>query len=310
MHKFSQQLVEAKNRLNTIRDFIRFMISQFQEHNLSYGHGTDNAFDEAVYVTLATLNLPLDQLDPFMDAKLLDSEIDQLLNVCRKRVENNLPAPYITNEANFLGYKFYVDERVIIPRSYIGEIILNKQLDEYFEHPELVHNVLDLCTGNGSLAIIAADYFYDSQVIASDIDNNALEVAKINIEKHGLREHIKLFQSNLFEKLSNYQGKFDLIITNPPYVDTERMSILPKEYLHEPKISLDGGNDGLILVDSIIKHARQYLSAFGILVLEMGDNLEELKSKYHGLNFKWLSTSNDDGFVFVLTKKDLDSYYS
>lgn len=310
MQEFDQKLISAKSQLITVRDFIRFMVSSFQEHNLRYGHGTDNAFDEAVYLTLATLHLPIDQLDPYMDAKLLDNEIDKLLNVCKKRVINRIPAPYITNEANFLGYRFYVDDRVIIPRSYIAEIILNNGLDNYIEHPELVHNILDLCTGNGSLSIIATDHFYDSQIVAADIDSDALEVAKINIEKYGLADHIKVCQSNLFEELDAYKDTFDIIITNPPYVDVARMEALPQEYLHEPKISLAGGSDGLSLIDTIIKNARQYLSDFGVLVLEMGDNITELEAKYPGLNFKWLDTQNGEGYVFVLTKQDLDNYYA
>jgi ribosomal protein L3 glutamine methyltransferase len=307
--ELTNELIAAQGRLTTIRDMIRFMVSKFNQYNLSYGHGTTNAFDEAVYLVLHTLHLPIDELEPYYDAKLLEDEIKQLVEVCKLRVKDRLPAPYITNNAYFLGYQFYVDKRVIIPRSFIGELIVNQQLDEYVEHPELVHNILDLCTGNGSLAIIAADYFYDSKVIASDIDNNALEVAKINVNQHRLEERIELRQSNLFDNLNEFKGKFDLIITNPPYVDQLRMNSLPAEYLHEPSISLAGGDDGLQLVDSIIKNSRQFLTEFGILVLEMGDNQFELESKHKGLEFKWLESESCDGIVFMLTKNDLDTYF-
>ncbi len=309
MDNFKQHLIEAESSLLTIRDFIRFMVSNFEKYKLSYGHGTNNAYDEAVYLTLSALHLPLDQLDPYFDAKLLKHEISAIINICEKRIIERLPAPYITHEANFLGYKFYVDTRVIIPRSYIAEIILDDGLHDFIEHSELVNNVLDLCTGNGSLAIIAADYFYESNVIASDINTDAIDVATINIKKYDLENVIELRQSNLFENLSDCKNKFDLIITNPPYVDDNVMEELPREYLHEPRISLSGGEDGLTLIDTILKNAGQYLNEFGILLLEMGNNKDALESQYSGLDFKWMSTKNGDGFVFVLTKNDLEGYF-
>jgi len=307
--EFTQQLEQAQHRLVTIRDVVRFMVSKFNQHGLCYGHGTTNAFDEAVSLVLQTLHLPIDELEPYWEAKLVDSEINQLLTACSLRIEKRLPLPYITNKAYFLGYEFYVDSRVIIPRSFIGELIANQKLDEYIQHPELVHNVLDLCTGNGSIAIIAAEYFYDSQVIASDINSDALAVAKININHHGLEKQIELRQSDLFANLGDCQSKFDLILTNPPYVDTQRMDTLPPEYLHEPNISLAGGSDGLEFIDKILKNSQQFLSEFGILILEMGDNQLELEDKYPGLNFQWLDTASGDGVVFLLTKCDLNDYF-
>jgi ribosomal protein L3 glutamine methyltransferase len=280
MKLFNQEITTLTATFSTIRDIIRFMVSTFNEHELYYGHGTTNAFDEAVYLTLATLHLPIDDINPYWDAKLLPSEIQTLITVCKKRAIDKMPAPYITGKSYFMGYEFYV------------------------------HNTLDLCTGNGSLAIIAADYFYESHVVASDIDKNALTVAKTNIQKHGLEDRITTVSSDLFNKLNKYKNTFDLIITNPPYVDTEIMSTLPKEYLHEPHISLDGGADGLLLIDSILKNARDYLAPFGVLVVEMGNNQQELINKYSELNITWLDTSNNEGFVFVVTKQDLDQYYS
>jgi ribosomal protein L3 glutamine methyltransferase len=302
-----QAFNQAQEKLSTIRDLLRFAVSMFQKHHLYFGHGTDNAYDEAVYLILHTLHLPLDQLDPYLDAKLLDDEIAAVLKVLHNRVVKRLPAPYITNVAHFLGYSFYVDERVIIPRSYLGEILVNGGTLPWIEYPELVHNVLDLCTGNGSLAIIAADCFPDAQVIASDISLEALEVARQNVEKYERQDRVTLQQSNLFAKLK--KRKFDLILTNPPYVDKERMDTLPEEYRHEPHMALAGGDDGLILVDTILKNAATYLTETGILLLEMGDNRLELEERYQGLNFAWLDTENGQGFVFILNAADLKEYF-
>lgn len=298
---------QAKEQLITIRDLLRFAVSVFQEHKLYFGHGTDNAYDEAVYLILHTLYLPLDQLTPYLDARLLDDEISKVLDALHIRVDKRIPAPYITHEANFLGYSFYVDERVIIPRSYLGELLLDGSFEPWIEYPELVHSVLDLCTGNGSLAIIAADCFPDAEIVACDISSEALKVAQVNIEKYAVQNTVTIYESDLFSKLK--KQKFDLILTNPPYVDKKRMNQLPKEYLHEPGMALSGGGDGLVLIDKILKQAHTHLNEFGVLVLEMGDNSLELEENYPGLNFTWLDTQNHEGFVFVLTAAELESYF-
>lgn len=308
MINIENRFAEANQSLFTIRDFLRFAVSIFTENELSYGHGTTNAYDEAVYLILHTLNLPLDQLEPYLDARLLNDEKKHILDVLLLRVADKLPAPYITNEANFHGYSFYVDQRTIIPRSFIAEIILQDGLDDFIEHPELIHNVLDLCTGNGSLAIIASDYFYDSETIAVDIDSSALEVAQININNYGLDEKITTIQSDLFSELGD-SIKFDIILSNPPYVDSSRMDELPPEYTHEPQIALFGGENGLFLVSKIINNAKDYLTEYGILVVEMGDNRMELEEMYPDLPFIWLSTKSGEGFVFVLSKADLEEYF-
>ena len=295
--------LEAHSKLKTLRDFLRFGISLFNKHNLFYGHGTTNVHDEVVYLLLATLNLPLDVLEPYLDAKVLDSEATLILERFKKRAIDLIPAPYLTNEAIIQGYSFYVDERVIIPRSFIPEILLNDGLAPFVEHVELVHNVLDLCTGNGSIAIIAADYFYDSEVTAVDIDNDALDVAKINIERYDMEDQVMLLQSDLWNGLDN--KKFDLILTNPPYVDKLRMDTLSPEYSYEPEHALFGGDSGLDLVIKIIDNAHKYLTPHGVLVVEMGDNKEELEDIYPNLPFTWLTTISGDGFVFALTYKDL-----
>lgn len=301
-------LKEAGNKLKTVRDVLRFGISLFNQHDLYYGHGTTNVYDEVVYLILQSLNLPLDVLEPYLDAVLLESEIELILGRFKKRAVDGVPSAYITKEAILQGYSFYVDERVIIPRSFIPEIILNDGLKPWIEHEELVHSVLDLCTGNGSIAIIAADYFYDSEVVASDIDKNALAVAEINVNRHGLKDRVSLIESDLFVNLGS--EKFDLILTNPPYVDKERMDSLTKEYLFEPRHALAGGDSGLELVNKILNEAKQYLTQCGILVVEMGDNCIELEELYPGLDFTWLSTESGDGFVFVLTYSQLKEYFS
>lgn len=294
---------EAHSKLKTVRDFLRFGISLFNKHNLFYGHGTTNVHDEVVYLLLATLNLPLDVLEPYLDAIVLDSESTLILERFKKRAIDLIPAPYLTNEAIIQGYSFYVDERVIIPRSFIPEILLNDGLAPFIEHVELVHDVLDLCTGNGSIAVIAADYFYDSKITAVDIDNDALDVASFNIERYDIANRVRLLQSDLWDNLEN--KKFDLILANPPYVDKLRMDTLSPEYFHEPEHALFGGDSGLDLVIKIIDNAYKYLNPCGVLVVEMGDNKEKLENIYPNLPFSWLTTISGDGFVFALTHENL-----
>lgn len=298
-----------ENTLVTIRDWLRYTVSQFKKNGLYFGHGTTNAYDEAVCLILQSLNLPIDQLEPYLDAKLLADEKNLLLERIKERIEKRMPLAYITHEAWLQGYSFYVDPRVIIPRSFIAEIILNEQLSGWVEHPELVHCALDLCTGNGSLATIVADYFYDAEVVASDISDDALSVAEINLKRNQLDDRVDLVKSDLFKSLGDYLGAFDLIVTNPPYVDNRRMESLAPEYKYEPSLALFGGSGGLDLVDKILRQAKHYLTDSGILVLEMGDNRDELEDMYPDLNFKWMETLSGDGFVFVLTRADLEDYF-
>ncbi len=299
----------AKQKLVTVRDILRFAVSQFRLNNLCYGHGTDNAYDEAVFLVLDNLYLPLDQLEPYLDAKLLTTEINQIIDVIERRILERIPAAYLQRKAVLMGYEFYVDQRVIIPRSFIAEIIQNEQLNKWIEYPELINNALDLCTGNGSLAVIMADNFYVANIVATDISDDALNVAAINTDRYGLNDRIELINSDLFDGLSDYLETFDLIVTNPPYVDQLRMDTLSSESLHEPHLALAGGETGLGLVDQILRKAKHYLSDFGILVLEMGDNRFELEALYPDLSFTWLDTESGDGFVFVLTKQDLKDYF-
>lgn len=304
------ELNEACGRVLTIGDILRLAVSIFNKYELFFGHGSDNAYDEAIYLILYTLYLPLDQLEPYMNARLLDSEINRLLDVLEQRVAKRVPASYITKQANLAGYSFYVDERVIIPRSFLAEIMLNDKLCPWIEYPQLVKNVLDLCSGNGSLAVIAANYFSDSFIVASDINAAALEVASINVKEHNLSNRIDLCQSDVFANLDNYKNTFDLILANPPYVDKNKMDSLPAEYLHEPYIALSGSDNGLAIVEEIIEGALEYLTDYGVLVMEIGDNKVELEQSYPGLEFTWLEAASDEGIVFVLTRQNLSDYFN
>ncbi|MBP9742132.1 MAG: 50S ribosomal protein L3 N(5)-glutamine methyltransferase [Burkholderiales bacterium] len=298
---------QAQIKFKTLRDWLRFGVSLFNQNELFYGHGTSNAHDEVVYLILNSLNLPLHMLEPYLDAIILDSEATLIANRFKQRVVAKLPAPYITHEAIIQGYSFYVDERAIIPRSFIPEILLANKLLPWLEQMGSIETVLDLCTGNGSIAIIAADYFSQSKIIAADIDVKALEIAKINIVKYALEDQIKLVRSDLWENLP--PQRFDIILSNPPYVDQLRMEQLNEEYLHEPQHALSGGIDGLNFIHKILKNATRYLNDHGILVVEMGDNRCELEEIYPELPFTWLDTESGEGIIFVLTATQLRAYF-
>ena len=292
---------EAFGSLKTIRDFLRFAVSRFNAAGLFFGHGSDNAHDEAAYLILHTLYLPLDTLEPYLDAVLLNDERNQLLELIRRRVEERVPVAYLTHQAWQGEYDFYVDERVIVPRSFVYEL-LGEPLAPWIEHPELVHRALDLCTGSGCLAIQIADHYPAAQVDAVDISLDALEVAAINVEEYGLQERINLIHTDLFEGLG---GTYDLIVSNPPYVDAESVAALPDEYLHEPELALGSGEDGLDATREILLQAAKFLNPRGVLLVEIGHNREVLEAAYPELPFMWLETSGGDGFVFLLTREQL-----
>ena len=293
---------QARQHLFTVRDLLRFAVSRFQAADLFYGHGTDNAYDDAAYLILHKLKLPLTHLQPFLDARLLPQEIDAVLNVLQRRVEQRKPAAYLTNEAWLGEYKFYVDERVIVPRSFIAEL-LRQHLQPWVDYPELIHNALDMCTGSGCLAILMADAFPDAQIDAVDLSADALAVAQRNIDDYGLGDRIEPIRSDLFTGLQGRQ--YDLIISNPPYVNAPSMAELPAEYRAEPEMALASGDDGLDAVRLLIDNAPQFLSPHGLLVVEIGHNREELEAAYPELPFTWLETSGGDGFVFMLTMEQL-----
>ena len=292
---------QAESSLHTLRDFLRFAVSRFQQAGLVFGHGSDNAHDEAAYLILHTLHLPLDMLEPYLDAALLADEKTELLGKLRERVEQRVPVAYITQHARQGDFDFYVDERVIVPRSFIYEL-LGEPLSPWIEYPELVHRALDLCTGSGCLAIQMAAHYPAAQIDAVDISLDALEVAAVNVEDYGLQERIQLVHTDLFEGL---EGTYDLIVSNPPYVDAESVGALPEEYLHEPELALGSGEDGLDATREILLQAAKFLNPHGVLLVEIGHNRDVLEREYPELPFVWLDTSGGDGFVFLLTREQL-----
>ncbi|MFA6901596.1 MAG: 50S ribosomal protein L3 N(5)-glutamine methyltransferase [Gallionellaceae bacterium] len=288
--------------LHTVRDWLRFAVSAFNEGELSFGHGSVTAYDEAVYLILHTLHLPLDTLEPFLDARLTLQEKAVLMTLLKRRVEQKIPASYLTHEAWLGEFKFYVDERVIVPRSFIAEL-LREALFPWVADAENTTSVLDLCTGSGCLAIIAAHAFPNAQIDAVDLSPEALQVAQRNVSDYHLPEQVHLIQSDLFAQLSG--KKYDIIISNPPYVDAEAVAALPQEYLHEPELALGSGSDGLDATREILKHAAEHLTPHGILIVEVGHNRDALEAAYPKLPFTWLDVSAGDEFVFLLHRNDL-----
>lgn len=292
----------AANRLTTIRDLLRFAVSQFEAAQLFYGHGTDNAFDEATYLIFATLHLPLDNLSPFLDATLLPEEIAAVLKILHTRITTRQPAAYLTNEAWLHHYRFYVDQRVIVPRSFIAELLLTQF--EPWINPEEITQALDLCTGSGCLAIMMADIFPEAHIDAIDLSEDALSVAKQNVNMYGFDSRVNLIHSNLFEKIEGCT--YDLIISNPPYVDAVSVEKLPPEYLCEPEMALGSGVDGLDITRQILNQACHFLNPNGVLIVEIGHNQEGLEAAYPTLPFTWLPTQSGEHFVFMLTREELE----
>ncbi len=279
-------------------------MTRFNQAELSFGHVSANAYDEAAYLVLHTLHLPLDLLEPFLDARLTAAEIDAVLNVIERRASERIPAAYITQEAWMHGVRFYVDERVIVPRSFIGEL-LQDGLQPYVEDPEQVGAVLELCTGSGCLAILAAHAFPNADIDAVDLSKPALEVATRNVDEHDLDERIALFEGDLFTPLP--ERRYDVIITNPPYVNADSMASLPAEYKHEPEMALAGGVDGMDIVRRILSEARNWLTEDGVLVVEIGNERANVEAAFGGLDLVWLSTSAGDDNVFLIQAADLPS---
>jgi len=287
--------------LKTVRDWLRFAVTRFNEAGLSFGHGTTNARDEAAYLILHTLKLPLDRLDPFLDKTLSAKEIAAVKQMLRGRIEQRVPAAYLTNEAWLGDFRFYVDERVIVPRSYIAEL-LRDGLSPWVKDLESVGAALDLCTGSGCLAILLAQTFPNARVDATELSPDALEVASRNVLDYGLEKRIRLVRGDLFAGLT---GPYQLIVSNPPYVNADSMAALPPEYRAEPQMALAGGQDGLDIVRRILSGAGAALDRDGLLVVEIGHNREALELAFPRLPFTWLETSGGDGFVFLLTGAQL-----
>jgi ribosomal protein L3 glutamine methyltransferase len=293
---------EASNQLQTVRDLLRFAVSRFTEARLFFGHGSASAYDEAAYLILHSLHLPPDQLEPFLDARLTTTERAQVLHVIERRAIEKIPAAYLTNEAWLGDFCFYVDERVIVPRSFIAEL-LREQLAPWVREPNAVHSALDLCTGSGCLAVLLAHAFENAAIDASDVSEDALEVADKNVADYGLERRINLVRSDLFNGLT---GRcYDLIVSNPPYVNAASMAALPEEYRHEPRSALSSGVDGLDATRAILREAANHLTENGILVAEIGHNRAELEKNFPRTPFTWLQTSAGDEFVFLLRRNEI-----
>ncbi len=288
--------------LETLRDWLRYAVSRFAATGLFFGHGTTNAYDEAAYLLLHTLHLPLDRLEPFLDAKLTHAEREEALDIIARRVNERMPAAYLTREAWLGEHRFYVDERVLIPRSYIAELF-GDGLSTWIPDPARIRTALDLCTGSGCLAILMAHQFPDADVDAADISSDALAVALRNVADHGVQGRVNLIRSDLLSNLT--EKAYDLIVSNPPYVTALAMEELPPEYSHEPQLALAGGEDGLDAVRTILARAAEFLSPEGLLIVEVGANRDATEAAFPRLPFTWVATPSSEDCVFVLRREEL-----
>ncbi|AVT59595.1 50S ribosomal protein L3 N(5)-glutamine methyltransferase [Pectobacterium versatile] len=294
---------EAVSELHTIQDMLRWAVSRFNAANVYYGHGTDNPWDEAIQLVLPSLYLPLDIPEDMYTSRLITSERQRIVERVIRRVNERIPVAYLTNKAWFCGLEFYVDERVLVPRSPIGELI-NNYFDEQL--PKTPNHILDLCTGSGCIAIACAQAFPEAEVDAVDISSDALAVTEQNIQQHGLEYRVTPIRSDLFRDLPAI--RYDLIVTNPPYVDEEDMFDLPQEFRFEPELGLAAGNDGLDLVRRILACAPDYLSDDGVLICEVGNSMVHLIDQYPDIPFTWLEFDNGGDGVFMLNKSQLVDY--
>jgi ribosomal protein L3 glutamine methyltransferase len=284
--------------LLTVRDWLRYAVSRFNEAKLVYGHGTETALDEAAFMILSTLHLDIDDIDPWLDARLTPAERRAVFRAVDQRVTTRKPASYITGAAYISGHRFHVDERVIVPRSFIGELLVKDSQAFTSAEPWRINRILDLCTGSGCLAILAALEFPNATIDAVDISADALDVAKINVAEYTLDDRVRLVRSDLFKALDG--ERYDIIISNPPYVTSEAVAAFPPEYRAEPQLAHLGGDDGLDLVRRILKDARSHLAPGGNLIVEVGQANEAVEADFPDLPFNWLDTEGSEGEVFSL----------
>lgn len=288
----------------TLHQLIEIVSNRLKEGEVHCGHGTDNIRDESIALIFQVLQLPFDdQFEKRLQNLLTTDQIDRVTRVLEKRIKERKPLPYLVHEAYFAGLPFYVDERVIIPRSPIAELI--EQAFEPWVDSNRVHAILDLCTGSGCIAVACAKVFPNAQIDAVDVSLEALEVAKINVERHGVSNRVTLIQSDLFEKLKS--KKYDIIVSNPPYVSQEEWQILPPEYKYEPQLALVAEDFGLAFITRILQSASIHLTDHGILIVEVGDNQKALERKFLNIPFLWLAFERGGGEVFLLTKEQLQN---
>ncbi len=293
----------ATTTLPTVRDWLRFAVSRFNEAGLHFGHGSTEAYDEAAYLILHTLHLPLDRLEPFLDARLLPEEASAVAAILERRVKERVPAAYLTREAWLHGFRFYVDERVIVPRSFLAPLVLD-QFMPWIMEPERIRSALDLCTGSGCLAILLAQAFPDAEVDAVDLSKDALAVARRNVDDYSLTDQVRLVHSDLFAGLGN-DATYDLIVSNPPYVTAESMAELPREYRHEPAMALASGQDGMDAVRGILAGARKHLRPSGLLAVEVGHNRHLVEQAFPELELTWPEIEGGDSTIFVISQEQL-----
>jgi ribosomal protein L3 glutamine methyltransferase len=290
------------DELLTLRDWLRWAVSRFNAAKLFFGHGTDNAWDEAIWLLLATLQLPRDRLEPFLDARLTKAERLTVFNVLEQRIVRRLPTAYLVQEAWLGDFRFYVDERVIVPRSYFAEL-LEEGFSPWVEEPASVGSVLDLCTGSGCLAILMAHTFPHAQVDAIDISPDALAVARRNIADYGLEGSVHAIESDLFAAVPG--KRYDLILSNPPYVTAAAMAALPAEYRHEPVLALAAGDDGLDVVRRILREAADHLTPEGFIAIEVGHNRDQVEAAFPHLPVVWLDTASSVDKIFLVSGEAL-----
>ncbi|HEY8856031.1 MAG TPA: 50S ribosomal protein L3 N(5)-glutamine methyltransferase [Rugosibacter sp.] len=293
------------DELITLRDWLRWTMSRFAEADLFFGHGTDNAWDEAIWLLLATLKLPQDRLEPFLDARLTRAERLVVWNALQQRIVRRLPAAYIVQEAWLGAFRFYVDERVIVPRSYFAEL-LEDGMAPWVEDPEKITSALDLCTGSGCLAILMAHTFPHATIDAIDLSPEALAVARRNIADYHLEESVRAIESDLFAAVAG--KRYDLILSNPPYVTAAAMAALPAEYRHEPALALAAGHDGLDVVRRILDEAANHLNPGGFIAIEVGHNRDLVETAFPDLSAIWLDTVSSSEKIFLVSHETLCEY--
>ncbi len=294
--------IEAQQHLRSVRDWVRYCVTQMNAAQVFHGHGCDNPHDEAVHLVLNALRLPVDTIEVYYEAVVLPSEGERIANWLEKRVTDRLPLPYIVGEAWLAGNAFYVNENVLIPRSFIAEL-LEARLYPWVENADGVQSVLDLCTGSGCLAILATMAFPNAKVTGSDVSPSALAVAKRNLDRYRLTDSLSLIEANLFS--SDEFATYDLILSNPPYVNEQSMDDLPPEYVAEPSLALAGGIDGMALVRQILSIAPAHLNTGGWLVLEIGNEKENFEAAFPDLNVAWLEVSAGCEQILIVSREDL-----